>query len=323
MRFLVHPLHLQYHASTKALILAAAPERSECVHDWPQNLGEPEGAGYIRRDYVAVDASDPHSVIGYGAMWPQGEGRFRMDLIVAPDRRRQGVGSALLQTLFAELQAQGATVVQARAFDDRSESLAFLLHRGFTETNRMILQRLYVANVYTAPLPTLTAHLNAQHITIVTLDREQTHTADWLIKMLGLLRATGPERVGNPYRVGSDTGLWSAEAAARVWESSHPLSLDAFFIAKMHEQYVGLSFLSQGSPTRQGVIQGDTGVHVDWRRRGIASLLKLHTIAYAQRHGYEEITTRTASQGMCALNERLGFQQDGVEVRLVKRIDVE
>ena len=85
---------------------------------------------------------------------------------------------------------------------------------------------------------------------------------------------------------------------------------------------MGLSFLGPEEVT--GVlIQGDTAVHVDWRRRGIASLLKLHTIAYAQRHGHEEITTRTASQGMRALNERLGFQQDGVEVRLVKRIEAE
>jgi GNAT superfamily N-acetyltransferase len=322
MRFLVQPLRLQHHAAAEALITAAAPERSECVRDWPHQGDLAAGNRYVRRDYVAVDVSDSQAVIGYASIWPQGEGRFRMDLIVVQDRRCRGVGNALLQTLLEALQAQNATIVQARALEHRADALAFLTHRGFTETNRMVHQRLCLANASTAALPTLEAHLNAEGIRIVTLEQEQRHTADWLDRILELLRATGPERVGNPYQIGIDTEYLSPEVAAIYWESSHPLSLETVFIAKRNEQYVGISFLSQGGANERVVAQGETGVHVDWRRQGIATLLKLHTIAYAQRHGYEEITTRTASAGMYALNERLGFQQDGAEIRLVKRIEV-
>src|SRR5207253_1565943 len=113
--------------------------------------------GYVRCDYVALDANDPLAVIGYGAIWPQREGRFRMDLIVAPAWRRQGVGDALLQRLMAALRAQNAAIVQARTPDYRPESLAFLMRRGFTETNRMIHLRLSVAAASTADLAALTA----------------------------------------------------------------------------------------------------------------------------------------------------------------------
>ena len=50
----------------------------------------------------------------------------------------------------------------------------------------------------------------------------------------------------------------------------------------------------------------------------IASMLKLHTLEFAQQYGYAEIATTTASPVMLALNERLGFRQDWAEVRLVK-----
>ena len=322
MRFLLHSLHLHYHASTQALILCAAPERSECVDAWAQTPSDPDADATIRRDYVAVDTNDPIVVIGYGAIWPQREGQFRMDLIVAQAWRRQGIGEALLQRLMAALRTQNAMIVQARTRDDRPESLAFLMRRGFTQTNRMIHLRLSIANASTAALAPLTAGLDAQGITIVTLDRERVQTADCPAKIQQLIRATTPERVSNPYRVGSDTELCSAEDAKRSWESyisgpARSLRPDAFFLAKKGEGYIGLSFLGPEGVTGE-VVQGDTAVHSDWRRQGIATLLKLHTIAYAQQYGYAEITTSTASPGMLALNERLGFRQDWAEVRLVK-----
>ncbi len=317
MRFLLDSLNPRYHASTQALILCAAPERGECVDAWAQTPSDPDADATIRRDYVAVDANDPMVVIGYGAIWPQREGRFRMDLIVAQAWRRHGIGEALLQRLMAALRTQNAMIVQARTRDDRPHSLAFLMRRGFTQTNRMIHLRLSIANASTGALAPLTAGLDAKGITIVTLDREQVQTADCSAKIQQLIRASTPERVSNPYRVGSDTELCSAEDAKRAWESYRSLRPDAFFLAKKGEGYIGLSFLGQEGATGE-VVQGDTAVHSDWRRQGIATLLKLHTIVYARQHGYVEITTSTASPGMLALNERLGFRQEWVEERVVK-----
>jgi GNAT superfamily N-acetyltransferase len=74
---------------------------------------EQPGDVYVRRDFVAVEESNPDLVIGYSSIWPQGEARFRMDLIVAQDSRRRGVGSALFETLQESLRVQNATIVEA------------------------------------------------------------------------------------------------------------------------------------------------------------------------------------------------------------------
>jgi hypothetical protein len=109
----------------------------------------------------------------------------------------------------------------------------------------MIHQRLALAKAPTPGLSTLMTCLRSQNISITTLEEEQNRTTDWLAKILNLLRATGPERVDNPYCVGTDTDFWSKEGAANVWESSHLLNSDAVFLAVHNDQYVGLSFLAE------------------------------------------------------------------------------
>lgn len=319
MHWLLQPFYPRDVTNTQKLILSAAPERRECVEAWSQMPSEPDEEGFIRRDYVVVNANDPTAVIGYGAIWPQREGRFRMDLIVAPGWRRQGIGSALFHHLLNELQDQKATIVQARTPEDRAEALAFLVRRGFTETNRMIHLRLQVTNASTTDLTALTMHMKSQGITIVTLGQEQKQVSEYAEKIQALLCTANPERVGNPYRVGNEAECCSAEDAKRIWESYRPLQLDAFFLAKMREGYVGLSFLGVGDAAGP-VVQGDTAVHRDWRRQGVATLLKLHTILYAQQHGFAQIATSTASPGMLALNQRLGYEVEWAEVRMVKEL---
>lgn len=59
-----------------------------------------------------------------------------------------------------------------------------------------------------------------------------------------------------------------------------------------------------------GLTQGFTGVKRGYRRRGLATALKLHGIVYAQSHGYQIIQTfnRPQQKAIRALNEKLGFQ---------------
>ena len=57
-----------------------------------------------------------------------------------------------------------------------------------------------------------------------------------------------------------------------------------------------------------------------WRQRGIATALKLRTVAYAQRCGYASTIAHTASPTMLAIDERLGFRRERAEVRLLFRL---
>jgi GNAT superfamily N-acetyltransferase len=54
-----------------------------------------------------------------------------------------------------------------------------------------------------------------------------------------------------------------------------------------------------------------TGTRADLRRRGLARLAKLATIAWARENGYDAILTATdgTNAGMLGLNESLGYRQ--------------
>jgi RimJ/RimL family protein N-acetyltransferase len=60
-----------------------------------------------------------------------------------------------------------------------------------------------------------------------------------------------------------------------------------------------------------------TGTHPEHRRRGLARLAKLGTIAWARSHGYEAIRTDTDEEnpGMLHLNRSLGYRAVGVETQ--------
>jgi RimJ/RimL family protein N-acetyltransferase len=65
-----------------------------------------------------------------------------------------------------------------------------------------------------------------------------------------------------------------------------------------------------------------TGVDPAFRGRGVAVALKLRTIEFAQRNGYERISTWVESNNpsMLAVNEKLGFVRGGGYIVLEKRI---
>src|SRR5690349_16322838 len=56
--------------------------------------------------------------------------------------------------------------------------------------------------------------------------------------------------------------------------------------------------------------QGFTGVKREYRRRGLATALRMQGIAYARSHGYQVIQTFIKPQqaSIRALDEKLGFQ---------------
>jgi GNAT superfamily N-acetyltransferase len=71
--------------------------------EWPQQLlalADPPR----RCSFVAVEAADP---VALADVERQPDGRAAVALVVAPDRRNRGVGSALLRALAQDLAAQG------------------------------------------------------------------------------------------------------------------------------------------------------------------------------------------------------------------------
>jgi mycothiol synthase len=94
---------------------------------------------------------------------------------------------------------------------------------------------------------------------------------------------------------------------------------EACFIALKAGEFIGYSNLSI---TDQGFNTEMTGVLPTYRKRGVATLLKLYGIRYAQTHGNGRLDTQNDSvnEAMIALNEKLGFVREGATLRFMKRI---
>lgn len=68
---------------------------------------------------------------------------------------------------------------------------------------------------------------------------------------------------------------------------------------------------------------GLTGVTRECRRQGIAKALKLHTIRYAQQHGYAAIETgaNSTNHAILVLNLSVGFQKTYAWVTFEKQLN--
>jgi RimJ/RimL family protein N-acetyltransferase len=101
---------------------------------------------------------------------------------------------------------------------------------------------------------------------------------------------------------------------------NHPRFLpDACFIAVKRGEFVGYSNLITA---QDGFDTDMTGVARPYRGKGVATLLKLRGIRYAQDHGNQKlwVVNDSVNAAMLALNAKLGFVRGGVNVRYLKVI---
>ncbi len=315
------PVHIQslqyqdYPASVR-LLNTACPERTETAEAWQRADEQGSETHRIPRRYAAVDTEE-QTVLGYASIWPVRFPKFRMDLAVAAEKRRQGIGSLLFQSLLEDLEALGAATVQARAREDRTEALAFLNRRGFVETQRMRELRLDLRTADLSLLLPVIEALKQRGVEFVTLAQERERTGDYMRKLHDLQQAavpTWPDPDPSP-----DPPSWSYEDSVRFFQGTQALP-DAFYIARLGEQYLGYSGLATREDRPDCLDSAGTAVHPNYRRQGIALALKTLGLLYARQHGYPAIATRSANPAMIALNEKLGFRRGASEVRLVKQL---
>jgi GNAT superfamily N-acetyltransferase len=86
---------------------------------------------------------------------------------------------------------------------------------------------------------------------------------------------------------------------------------DALFIAVKGNLYLGYS----------GMFALGTAVRPEFRNKGIATALKVHSIHYAHQAHITSAMTCTASPIMLAINEKLGYRRELVEIRMMRPLD--
>ena len=96
------------------------------------------------------------------------------------------------------------------------------------------------------------------------------------------------------------------------------------FVALADGEIVGYSGLVRHD--NDGVAEdGLTVVRREWRRRGIARLLKALELAWAAENGYREVVTWTqrGNEGMRKLNEQLGYEYRDVTITMLAELPLQ
>lgn len=294
-----------------AVSRAVHQDRHPNADEWRHALRPREGA---RRYVVERGAASP---VAYGCLWtePWLEHRQarRLELLVSPEHRGRGLGSALYRQLLRDFHATDASLLEARVGLDQVEGLAFLEARGFVETGRDWDLHLDLSRADLTSLPARLEHLETLGVTVTTLSRERRENPGCLREFHSLWS-----------RLEEDTTAAPAEPppfdAFVGWLDRQQEMAEACFLAKAGRRYVGLSMLLSRIGEPGWIFQGATGTLREFRRQGVATALKLKTIEYACRRGASVLVTNNQEgTSILPLNERLGFRRRAGWVTLEKR----
>lgn len=255
--------------------------------------------------------------VGFGGYfqtpWMYHPRKFQVELGILPAFRGRGLGTALFEHILRELEPFEPTMLLTTVREDYEDGVRFALRHGFQEVMRMWECRLRPEEANLAPFAGIDEKLAREGIVIRTV----AELADDPERDRKLFELEGHIDEDIPYPL-PPTEM-SFQEWRRIFKRPNVL-LDGWFVAVHGDRYVGMTALHR-SLADPGVLNiYITGVHRDYRRKGIASALKLRAIEYAQEVGARELRTwnEARNHGILAINERLGFVRRPAHIDFVK-----
>jgi GNAT superfamily N-acetyltransferase len=219
-------------------------------------------------------------------------GHAEAHMVVVPELRRRGIGTAMLAELGAVARADEKIELEGEVREEDGESLAFVVRRGYRVVGAEKWLALDLADVDGSP-PDPPAG-----ITIVT-------------------RAQRPDLTDALFQVAVEgTADIPGFVAPTTYEQFRSIEIERptrkaeyFFIALAGDEPVGYATLDDFGTVAQN---GLTAVKRAWRRRGIATALKRTQIAAAKRAGFRRLITGSEERNipMRALNAKLGYKPE-------------
>ena len=241
---------------------------------------------------------------------------YWMEVMVFPEHRRRGVGSALYERVESIVGSRSGRILRIGVKESMTDGVRFVTKRGFTETKRDWESRLDVASFEEAPFAGAFGRIEAEGITVTTLAKELARDRNSALRQAYELHEDC--RLDVP----STDPITRHDFGHFKKEIDGPSALpEAYYIAVDRDgRYVGESNLWASLEDPTFIWQGLTGVRRDARGKGIAMALKLHTVRYAKERGKREIKTwnDVRNQPMLRINEAMGFVKQPVWIAFEK-----
>jgi GNAT superfamily N-acetyltransferase len=250
----------------------------------------------------------------YEKYWRHQPGTFHIEFHTDPAQEDQAVDELLYDTIldFLHKLSPQPQIVATEARDDRHQRLRFLHERGFQEEMRTSKSSLEVADFNMTGYQGLIDKLESQNIGIHTLSEMMERDPEWKRNLYELRWAI----VQDIPSVEPATKPSMAEFQTTILDDP-ALAEDAWFIAVDESvrtgpgpgSFVGMSNFWLNDPAHKRLDTGLTGVRKAYRRRGIATALKIRSIKFAQQLGAQRIETGNEENNpMYDLNLKLGFR---------------
>lgn len=247
-------------------------------------------------------------IVGWSlAEWsPQGmhHGTVRIWGAILPSARGSGVGSAMTSELSAALRAGGARALLMDIRESHHDTRRFFEARGFAVTMRHAASRLDLQRFEPERFAAVEDRVGALGVQITTAGAMRLALPDAIARINALRWAIAQDVPA------TQPPVRESDASLANYLDAQPTALpEGWFIARHGDEEIGLTTLwrSQGDPTV--VHTGVTGVKRAWRRRGVATALKVEAVRYAQRTGARWLNTDNEEHNpMYALNQSLGFE---------------
>ncbi|MEM7033133.1 MAG: GNAT family N-acetyltransferase [Chloroflexota bacterium] len=242
--------------------------------------------------------------------------RFWVHLDVLPDWRQRGAGTQLYDHMLVIMQTEyGANELHAETTDSRDYSIRFLEKRGFWENKREPQSRLGLAKFDGTPFQGLETKMAAMGIEIRALSDLMRDDPQALYQVYELHQMLVFDVPDPAPRTKVDFDSWQ-----NGYSVTNPYYLpEAHFMALHDNAYIGLTSL-WGSKTDEKLYTGMSGVKREYRRKGLATALKLRAIAFAQAQGTRALlTSNNDTNPMLQLNLKLGFEIYDARLKFVRR----
>ncbi len=296
------------------------PEYPETVDEWRFNDARRDPKLHHERR-IAED--DTGRVVAFGTLnhlsWSYNPHRLWLDINVDPDHRNEGIGATLYDDLRAKAAAFQPERLLAGAREDFPISRGFLERRGFREGMREWENHLQLADYDPAAWQGRISAVEAGGVRIATLSELQSDP-QWEDKLYACCEACSADVPSTESHTPADRDTW----IKRVRDNPNMIA-EAFAIAvdEAAGTYVGVSNLWRQQAAPEELHTGLTGVRREFRRKGVATAMKLRSLRWAKEEGFRLVKTwnATGNEGMLAINDALGFQRQPAWIDYVVDLD--
>ena len=245
-------------------------------------------------------------VAGFGscgeAFWLGEPGAFHVYVVVNPAHRRQGIGSRILRDLLKQVPPADMQTLNSVCREDPIGGLKFLQAHGFMETGRDADAELDLAEFDIVRLAeTCKDPSPARFRPLAPLTES---CPDWMERFRDLAyriqaEAVAPEPLEKP----------SARQFAEEHLNARDFNPYLCWIALDGSDWIGMTELRATADDDTAVQAFRTGVDRAWRRRGVATALKLHAFGSAKAQGYAKVVAYgDPDSAVGHIHRKLGFE---------------